>query len=49
MFFEKIKKFLSSKQRRAEKEVQFFNKGGEKVVTVFDKVINAVKHIFKRK
>lgn len=49
VFFEKIKKFLSSRQRRAEKEVRFFNRGGEKVVIVFDKVINAVKHIFKRK
>ncbi len=49
VFFEKVKKFFSRKQWNAEKEVEFFNKGGEKVITVFDKVVNTVRHIFKRK
>ncbi len=49
VFFEKVKKFFSRKQWNAEKEVEFFNKGGEKVITVFDTVVNTVRHIFKRK
>lgn len=47
-FFEKLMK-LFSRNKLAHQEVVFMNKGGEKVMEGFDRIINAIKHIFKRR
>lgn len=47
-FFEKLMK-LFSRNKLAHQEVVFMNKGGEKVMEGLDRIINTIKHIFKRR
>lgn len=47
-FFQKLMK-LFSRNKIAEQETEFVNKGGEILVGCFDRIINTIKHIFKHR
>lgn len=47
-FFEKLMKFFS-KNKLAQQEIEFANKGGEVLMRCFNRIINTIKHIFKRR
>lgn len=47
-FFEKLMK-LFSRNKSAQQETEFVNKGGEILMGGFDRIINTIRHIFKRR